>query len=52
MGLDSDEYHHCKKVRGEKTIKLHDKIKQQYENGVYDQQINTTTNYSNPDKLG
>ena len=33
-------------------MNLHDKIKQQYENGEYDQQTNTVTNYSNPDKLG
>lgn len=33
-------------------MNLHDKIKQSYENGEYDQQINIATNYSNPDKLG
>lgn len=47
MGLDPDEYHNCRKVMGEGTMKLHDKINQQY-----DQQINVVTNNSNSDKLG
>lgn len=45
-GLDPDEYHNCRKVRGEGTMKLHDKIKHRCENGDYDQQVKTKNYYS------
>ena len=32
-------------------MKLHDKIKEKYEQGDYDQEIKSDSYYSNPDKL-
>lgn len=50
--MDSDERYYCWKVGEEYYfMKLHDKIKEKYEQGDYDQEIKSDSYYSNPDKL-